>query len=80
MTGTNLQMGRNRGLAKAPPGDSRSLPQQIEETKKATAANEIAEILAVSPITVYKPAKEGGLPNFRVGAAVTLVRGPGAGE
>ena len=47
-----------------------SLPQRIEKIKRAMTAREVAELLAVSPITVYKMAKAGKLPNFRVGTAV----------
>jgi len=47
-----------------------SLPQRIERIKTAMTANEVAELLAISPITVYKMAKAGRLPSFRVGTAV----------
>ena len=47
-----------------------SLPQRIEKIKHAMTAREVAELLAVSPITVYKMAKAGNLPNFRIGTAV----------
>ncbi|MGD0308878.1 MAG: helix-turn-helix domain-containing protein [Acidobacteriota bacterium] len=33
-------------------------------------ARQVAEFLAISPITVYKMAKAGRLPSFRVGTAV----------
>ncbi len=48
----------------------RLLPQRIEGIKRAITATELAEWLAVSPITVYKMAKAGTLPSFRVGTAV----------
>ena len=47
-----------------------SLPQRIEEMKWAMNAGEIAELLALSPITVYKLAKAGRLPSFRIGTSV----------
>jgi excisionase family DNA binding protein len=50
--------------------DSYSLPQRIEMIRHAITANELAGFLAVSPITVYKMAKAGRLPSFRVGTAV----------
>ena len=50
--------------------DACSLPQRIEKIKRAMTAREVAELLSVSPITVYKMAKAGKLPNFRVGTAV----------
>jgi excisionase family DNA binding protein len=50
--------------------DVSSLPQRIEGIKRAITASELAELLAISPITVYKMAKAGRLPSFRVGTAV----------
>ena len=47
-----------------------SLPQRIEEIHRAMTAGEIAELLALSPITVYKLAKAGRLPSFRIGTSV----------
>ncbi len=47
-----------------------SLPQRIECIQKAMTARQVAEFLAISPITVYKMAKAGRLPSFRVGTAV----------
>jgi excisionase family DNA binding protein len=35
-------------------------------------AGEIAELLAVTTITVYKLAKAGRLPSFRIGTSVRL--------
>jgi excisionase family DNA binding protein len=47
-----------------------SLPQRIEGLNHAITAREVAALLAVSPITVYKMAKAGIIPSFRVGTAV----------
>jgi len=47
-----------------------SLPQRIEEIKHAITASEVAALLAVSPITIYKMAKAGRMPSFRVETAV----------
>ena len=47
-----------------------SLVQQIEGIKRAITVKEVAVILAVSPITIYKMAKAGRLPSFRIGTAV----------
>ena len=46
------------------------LPQRIKEIRRAITASEVAAFLAVSPITVYKMAKAGRMPSFRVGTAV----------
>jgi excisionase family DNA binding protein len=51
-------------------GASCSLPQRIEGIKHAITASEVAALLAVSPITVYKMAKAGKMPSFRIGTAV----------
>ncbi len=50
--------------------DTCALPKRIEGIKRAITAGEVAEFLAVSAITVYKMAKAGRLPSFRVGTAV----------
>lgn len=47
-----------------------SLPEQIERTRHALNARQVAEFLAISPITVYKLAKGGKLPSLRIGGAV----------
>jgi excisionase family DNA binding protein len=52
------------------PDDTRLLPQKIERIKRAMTAGEVAGFLAVSPITVYKMAKAGRMPSFRIGSAV----------
>ena len=46
------------------------LPQRIEGMQRALTASELAAILAISPITVYKMAKAGRLPSLRIGTAV----------
>jgi len=50
--------------------DSFSLPQRIEGIRRAITASEVAALLSISPITVYKMAKAGRMPSFRVGTAV----------
>jgi excisionase family DNA binding protein len=47
-----------------------SLPQRIEGFKRALTAAELAVLLAISPITIYKMAKTGRIPCFRIGTAV----------
>jgi excisionase family DNA binding protein len=47
-----------------------SIADQIENTGHALTANELAEILSVSHVTVFKHAKEGRIPSFRVGTCV----------
>jgi excisionase family DNA binding protein len=47
-----------------------SVREMIAKHGRAMTANELAEILAVSPITIYKQASKGIIPSFRVGTAV----------
>ena len=47
-----------------------SLPDQIERIGHALTAAELAELLAVSRITVSKQAKAGRIPCFRIGTCV----------
>jgi excisionase family DNA binding protein len=47
-----------------------SLPDQIERTGHAITASELARMLAVSRVTVFKQAAAGRIPSFRVGTCV----------
>jgi excisionase family DNA binding protein len=47
-----------------------SLADRIERMGRALKANELAEMLAVSKITVFKQAKAGRIPSFHVGTCV----------
>ncbi len=47
-----------------------SLPDQIEQIHRALTAAELAQWLAVSRITVFKLAKAGRIPCFRIGSCV----------
>lgn len=47
-----------------------SLPDQIERVGHALTAAELAELLAVSRITVFKQAKAGRIPCFKIGTCV----------
>ena len=46
------------------------LAEQIEQTGHALTANELADILRVSRITIFKHAKAGHIPCFRIGTCV----------
>ncbi len=50
--------------------DANSLPDQIERIPHALTAAELAELLAVSPILIYKLAKANRLPCFKIGTCV----------
>ena len=47
-----------------------SLADQIEKTGHALTANDLEQILSVSHVTIFKHAKEGRIPSFRVGTCV----------
>jgi excisionase family DNA binding protein len=47
-----------------------SLPDRIERIARALTADELAGILTVSRITIFKQAKAGRIPSFRIGTCV----------
>jgi excisionase family DNA binding protein len=47
-----------------------SLADQIEQTGRALTAAELARVLSVSRITIFKQAKAGRIPSFRIGTCV----------
>jgi excisionase family DNA binding protein len=47
-----------------------SIADQIESIERALTAYDLAEILSVSPITIFKQAKSGRIPSFRIGTCV----------
>jgi excisionase family DNA binding protein len=47
-----------------------SLADRIERVERALTANELAELLAVSRITIFKQAKASRIPSFRIGSCV----------
>jgi len=50
--------------------DQVSLPDRIERMGRALTADELASILTVSRITIFKQAKAGRIPSFRIGTCV----------
>jgi len=51
-------------------GETMSLPERIERIGRALTANELASMLTVSRITIFKQAKGGRIPSFRIGTCV----------
>jgi len=48
-----------------------SLADQIEQTGRALTADDLARVLSVSSaITIFKQAKGGRIPSFRIGTCV----------
>ena len=45
-------------------------PNTFERIEHALTASELGKILAVSPITLYKHAKAGRIPCFRIGTCI----------
>jgi excisionase family DNA binding protein len=74
--------GRSEGRAKgkatvvSPPGPEADRPQpisladRIERMESAMNAEQLAQILNVSKITIFKHAKAGRIPSFRIGTCV----------
>jgi excisionase family DNA binding protein len=56
--------------------NSFSLTDRIERLGHALTASELAELLAVSPISIYKLAKANRLPSFRIGSCVRFCPRP----
>jgi len=56
-----------RAVAKGQPS---TLADQIERIGRALTAKELAQILSVSKITIFKQAKAGRIPSFRIGTCV----------
>jgi excisionase family DNA binding protein len=50
--------------------ESKSLADQVESFRHALRAAELAELLSVSRITLFKLAKTGRIPCFRIGTCV----------
>jgi excisionase family DNA binding protein len=53
-----------------PVAEARSIADQVESYRHALEASELAELLAVSKVTIFKLAKAGRIPSFRVGTCV----------
>jgi len=49
------------------PGRQLTLAEQIERIEGALTAEKLAKLLGVSKITIFKQAKAGRIPSFRIG-------------
>ncbi len=56
----------------SPTGSTRSvsLADRIEQMGRALTADELAKMLNVSRVTVFKQARAGRIPSFRIGTCV----------
>ena len=68
----NLDSGKipNARKTHSPASPAGSLAEQLEKIGHALTDKDLAELLRVSAITIYKLAKTNKLPSFRVGTAV----------
>jgi len=51
-------------------GSSRTLADRIADSRKALTAYKLAELLSVSAISIFRLAKRGVIPAFRVGTSL----------
>jgi excisionase family DNA binding protein len=51
-------------------GKPSTLADRIERINRALTAKELAELLSVSKITIFKQAKAGRIPSFHIGTCV----------
>jgi excisionase family DNA binding protein len=65
-----LKFGERRALQTAPEGQPLALADRIERFECALTAKQLAAVLAISTIAIYKYAKAGRLPSFRIGTSV----------
>ena len=49
---------------------SLTLADRIERFERALTADELASLLSVSKVTIFKQAKAGRIPSFRIGTCV----------
>lgn len=64
------QLSRLSRLQVVPPSNTETLADQIASFKGALTARQLSELLSISAITVYKLAKRGALPSFRLAGCV----------
>ena len=59
-----------QSVSAAVKGQPSTLAEQIERSGRALTAKELAQMLSVSTITIFKQAKAGRIPCFRIGTCV----------
>jgi excisionase family DNA binding protein len=47
-----------------------SIAEQIEKIGRALTADDLARLLSISKVAVYKHAAEGKIPSFRIGVSI----------
>ena len=66
----DLKFRQRRAPETARQGQPLALADRIERFSRALTAKQLAAVLAVSKIVIYKLAKAGRLPSFRIGTCV----------
>ena len=61
---------RSSSSSKATETASLTLADRIERYERALTAEELAKLLTVSKVTIFKQAKAGRIPSFRIGTCV----------
>jgi excisionase family DNA binding protein len=61
---------RYSSSSKATETASLTLADRIERYERALTAEELAKLLTVSKVTIFKQAKAGRIPSFRIGTCV----------
>lgn len=51
-------------------GAASVLVENLEKHQHALKVSEVADLLQVSPMTIYRAAKDGSLPSFKVGSSL----------
>ncbi len=46
------------------------LVEDLEKRQRALRVSELADLFQVSPMTIYRAAKEGTLPSFKIGSSL----------
>jgi excisionase family DNA binding protein len=67
---TDFKFEERRASETARQGQPIALADRIERLGRAMTAKQLATVLAVSRIVVYKLAKAGRIPSFRIGTCV----------
>ncbi len=66
----DFKLGERRASETAPQGQLLSLADRIERFGRALTATQLAALLAVSKIIIYKLAQTNRIPSFRIGTCV----------
>jgi excisionase family DNA binding protein len=61
---------RSSSASVATEANSLTLADRIERFERALTADELASLLSVSKVTIFKQAKAGRIPSFRIGTCV----------